>query len=90
MHFRSLVALCLARAVSVIAVPAATPSGAPTCSYTCPTMDDIDFKLGQVTTPSAGTIRCDYPYPNPAGTPGVYYCDYSTTVRPGPSSSHRR
>ena len=61
--------------VAVRAVPQGQPSGAPTCTYSCPPEDEASFALG--TNSDNGTsLLCSYPA-FAGENPDDFYCKYS-------------
>ncbi|KIK05413.1 hypothetical protein K443DRAFT_675193 [Laccaria amethystina LaAM-08-1] len=62
---------------AVHAAPQGQPSGAPTCTFSCPPQDQLGFNLG-VHTDDGTNLFCSYPAVD-GEDPNDFFCRYSDT-----------
>ncbi|KIK05415.1 hypothetical protein K443DRAFT_675194 [Laccaria amethystina LaAM-08-1] len=76
MHPLSFTLSVLLAFVAVHAAPS-QPSGAPTCTYSCPQVDEAGFGLGNNSNDGT-TVFCSYPA-FAGEPPNDFFCTYSNT-----------
>ncbi|KIJ94055.1 hypothetical protein K443DRAFT_684076 [Laccaria amethystina LaAM-08-1] len=77
MHLSFFTLIALFALAAVRAVPAGQPSGAPSCTHTCPSTDQAGFPLGN-SSDDGTTLFCSYPA-FPGEDPNDFFCKYSST-----------
>jgi hypothetical protein len=80
MHLSFFTLIALFALAAVRAVPAGQPSGAPSCTHTCPSTDQAGFPLGN-SSDDGTTLFCSYPA-FPGEDPNDFFCKYSSVSLP--------